>query len=72
MNLALTQTELNALDCGTPGCTADHSVIYLHCDQCEVEDLAVCYDKPHGEMVVECNGLRERTDARIAVKPAHP
>ena len=70
MNNALTQEELDDIGCGEPDCTSDdHSVIYMHCPNCsrDEENLAICYEKPTGEIVVEC-AVCEQELARIAVK----
>ena len=70
MTDTLTQAELDTLGCGNPDCSShDHSVIYLHCDSCSREDenLAIFYEKPTGEMVIECT-VCERELGRIAVK----
>ena len=66
MNDTLTQTQLDTVGCGTPGCTSDHSVIYIHC-KCGDEKLAVFYEKITGDFVVECK-VCEREVVRIAVK----
>ena len=70
MTTTLTQEELDTFGCGEADCTShDHSVIYMHCNSCSYNDenLAVCYEKATGEIVVECT-VCERELARIAVK----
>ena len=69
MTTTLTQTELDTFGCDEPGCRGDHSAIYMNCNSCSYDEqqIAVCYEKPTGEVVVEC-ATCERELARIAVK----
>lgn len=61
--MALTREQLDQGGCGTPGCTHDHTVLYLH-GRCHPSTGArVSYDKRTGTLAVACR----RCSALIAV-----
>ena len=62
---ALTQNELNPMGCCTPGCTDDHSVLYMH-PRCHDEGIEARYEKQSGHFIVSC-AVCEREVIRVLV-----
>ena len=63
---ALTRSALDATGCGDPGCTEDHSIIYLH-PKCHPDaGTWTSYNKDTGTLAVECTEC-EMVLARIKV-----
>jgi hypothetical protein len=61
-----TRSTLNATGCDEPGCTHDHSVLWL-CSLCHpTEGLEVAYEKATGVLTVTCK-VCETLVARILV-----
>jgi hypothetical protein len=50
----VSRTELDAMGCGTPGCTHDHSTLYLTPGCHPGSGTFVHYLKEHGYIIVEC------------------
>jgi hypothetical protein len=50
----VTKKELGEAGCGTPGCTHDHSVIYLTQGCHPGKGLEVRYDKQKEQLLVTC------------------
>ncbi len=46
--------EATAKGCGMPGCTEDHSVLYLHCRKHPGSGVEVSYRSGSGVLVVSC------------------
>jgi hypothetical protein len=65
--VTLTQRELDAVGCATPGCTHDHSVLYFHPRCCDGAGISARYEKDSGELVIACAEC-EREVVRIAVQ----
>jgi hypothetical protein len=62
----VTQQQLDESGCSTPGCTHDHSVLYFHPNCHPRASLEVRYEKPLGELVIECCKC-EKEVLRVAV-----
>lgn len=62
----LDQRALDAMDCGTPNCGHDHSVLWMHARCHPRSNLAVAYQKATGTILVTCAKCN-RTVGEIAV-----
>lgn len=49
----LTCKELNDVGCSNPGCTGDHSIIYMH-PRCHEAGTFAFFDKTTGVLMLEC------------------
>lgn len=58
----LTREDLDATGCGNPGCTHDHTVLFLGTNCHPQAGLNVSYDKRTGRLCVTCR----RCDAPAA------
>jgi hypothetical protein len=64
--MTLTRNDLDETACGSPDCKHDHTVLYFN-PRCHPEAaLFVCYDKPSGNLRIECAEC-EHMVAEIAV-----
>jgi hypothetical protein len=50
----LTRTTMDHFKCETPGCTSDHSVLYLNPRCCQAGAATVRYFRDDGVLVLEC------------------
>lgn len=56
MSAILTREDLDASGCDDPGCTHDHSILYLH-SQCHPDHgVTARYDKRQGLVIICCLG----------------
>jgi len=60
--MSLTQTDLNQKQCGAPGCTKNHDVIFIHCPEHPRGHLVVGYHKADGTLRVICKECGEDGD----------
>jgi hypothetical protein len=68
MTEVVTYAQLNQRRCSTPGCTANHSLLYLHA-QCHPEAaLLSYYIKAEHQLVILCASC-EREIIRIDIAP---
>jgi hypothetical protein len=49
------KATLDAMGCGTPGCTHDHSSLYLHSECHSEAPMWARYDKVNGALILECS-----------------
>lgn len=64
--VAITCEELNQGGCGSPGCTHDHTVLYLHARCHPSAGGRVSYDKRTGNIRIVCRRCEDLI-AEIAV-----
>jgi hypothetical protein len=50
----ITKEEMNAAGCGSPGCTHDHSVLYLTAECHPHGGLEVRFEKATEQLVITC------------------
>jgi hypothetical protein len=65
----VTKADLDAAGCDAPGCTHDHSVVFLHAACHMTEAVHVRYDKTLGQLIIGCFRCG-REVARIEPKAA--
>jgi hypothetical protein len=68
--MALYRKELDAAQCESPGCQADHSVLEVHAP-CHGDGVRAFYDRRRGAVAFICRSCgRHLAEIAVADKPA--